>query len=57
MVQIIRGSQFGRIRETIGKKLWHGGLLFSEQIEEGKGITAENIFLPQILNRTPTLIW
>jgi len=56
MMQIIRGSQFGRIRETTRKKLWHGGQCFSEQTEEGKGTPAENIFLPQILYRTPNYL-
>jgi len=37
MMQIIRWSQFGRIGETIRKKLWQGGHCFSEQVEEGKG--------------------
>lgn len=53
VMQIIRGSQFGIMRETTEKRLWLRGHWFSEYIEEGKRTPAENIFLPQILYRTP----
>ena len=55
-MQIICGSQFGRTRETTEKKRWRGGHRFSEEVEEGKGTPAENIFLPQILYRHPTIL-